>query len=270
MIKKSDSVGDTMNEMVSLAEAAKALGVTTKTLRNWDAAGKIQLVRTVGQHRRVPIEEVERLKMPDGVKWCGKCDEAKASDAFNENRKVCKSCIAAQNAKRYQEHKDTILAQHKEWRDNNKEKLTAYHAQHYQENKDSIKLSHQQWRDENKDKKAEWRRNNPDKNKQYCKDYYADNARKVCDQQRFKKYNITQEQYNLLLKTQEEACAICRSKTAGGQGTWHIDHDHVTGAIRGLLCTQCNTMIGLAKDDPQRLLAAIEYLCNPVGCILAE
>lgn len=51
-----------MKELVTLSKASKVLGVTTKTLRNWDEAGKIQTVRTSGNHRRIPIEELEKLR----------------------------------------------------------------------------------------------------------------------------------------------------------------------------------------------------------------
>jgi putative resolvase len=50
-----------MTELVTLSRASKALGVTTKTLRNWDAAGKIRVERTVGKHRRIPQSEIDRL-----------------------------------------------------------------------------------------------------------------------------------------------------------------------------------------------------------------
>ena len=51
-----------MKELVTLSKASKILGVTTNTLRNWDEAGKIQTVRTSGNHRRIPIEELEKLR----------------------------------------------------------------------------------------------------------------------------------------------------------------------------------------------------------------
>ena len=56
------------------------------------------------------------------------------------------------------------------------------------------------------------------------------------------------------------ACALCRTDTPRGQGGWHVDHDHVTGQIRGLLCQGCNIAIGLFAHDEQVLTAAISYL----------
>jgi putative resolvase len=50
-----------MIELVTLSKASKILGVTTKTLRNWDAEGKIKTERTVGKHRRIPQSEIDRL-----------------------------------------------------------------------------------------------------------------------------------------------------------------------------------------------------------------
>ena len=51
---------------------------------------------------------------------------------------------------------------------------------------------------------------------------------------------------------------ICKSPP--GHKSLHIDHDHKTGKVRGLLCHGCNTAIGLMKDDVNILTKAIEYL----------
>lgn len=51
-----------MKELLTLSKASKILGVTTKTLRNWDDAGKIKTIRTKGNHRRIPVEEIDRIK----------------------------------------------------------------------------------------------------------------------------------------------------------------------------------------------------------------
>lgn len=54
-------------------------------------------------------------------------------------------------------------------------------------------------------------------------------------------------------------CAICHGET-NGQGDLHVDHDHVTGKVRGLLCSRCNTGIGMMGDNTALLRKAIEYL----------
>jgi putative resolvase len=50
-----------MTELVSLSKASKLIGVTTRTLREWDYNGSIKTVRTSGGHRRIPMSEIERL-----------------------------------------------------------------------------------------------------------------------------------------------------------------------------------------------------------------
>ena len=52
---------------------------------------------------------------------------------------------------------------------------------------------------------------------------------------------------------------------ADGGGRFHIDHDHSTGKVRGLLCTACNMGLGLFKDDPEMLLRAIDYLEDAIS-----
>lgn len=60
---------------------------------------------------------------------------------------------------------------------------------------------------------------------------------------------------------QEGKCAICGCTLGTGRYTKPAaDHDHKTGKLRGILCTQCNTALGLMKDSPYRLESAIHYL----------
>lgn len=79
-----------------------------------------------------------------------------------------------------------------------------------------------------------------------------------------RKYGITLDEYEALVNSQGDVCAICgatKKGTARGRVRyWSVDHDHETGAIRGLLCQKCNTILGLAGDDPAVLGQAIEYL----------
>jgi hypothetical protein len=58
-----------------------------------------------------------------------------------------------------------------------------------------------------------------------------------------------------LLKKQQGLCAICKAAPAV-----HVDHDHVTGAVRALLCFNCNGGLGQFTDDPLLLHAAAYYV----------
>lgn len=73
------------------------------------------------------------------------------------------------------------------------------------------------------------------------------------------KFGITRADFNAILADQGGVCAICRGAT-NGHGKFHVDHDHKTGRLRGLLCATCNMGLGRFGDDASRLLAAAEYL----------
>jgi len=55
-------------------------------------------------------------------------------------------------------------------------------------------------------------------------------------------------------------CDICRRPPYGRGSRLSIDHDHASGEFRGLICSPCNTILGMAGDDIERLKAAIKYL----------
>lgn len=74
-------------------------------------------------------------------------------------------------------------------------------------------------------------------------------------------YGLSDEQYQTLLAAQDGRCAICGGTEWGGKTkTPHVDHDHATGAVRGLLCSACNHGLGNFRDDPVRMRAAADYL----------
>jgi hypothetical protein len=77
-----------------------------------------------------------------------------------------------------------------------------------------------------------------------------------------RQYGLTVADYDRMLAVQDGRCAICRSDTPLGRGRWHIDHDHVTGQFRGLLCNNCNRGIGYFGDDDATLSAAAEYIAR--------
>ena len=73
-----------------------------------------------------------------------------------------------------------------------------------------------------------------------------------------KRYNLTLEQYDKLWE--EPWCHICGVHQDQLKDTLHIDHCHTSDKVGKLLCSDCNIMLGRAKDNPQVLIEAIKYL----------
>ena len=73
------------------------------------------------------------------------------------------------------------------------------------------------------------------------------------------RYNLTIEGWEKLFNEQNRSCKICKTRTSTGKG-WHVDHNHVTGAIRGILCHHCNTALGLLKDSLEIAEEVVQYL----------
>ena len=74
-----------------------------------------------------------------------------------------------------------------------------------------------------------------------------------------REFGITLDQYEQLLAEQGGVCAICKSPPPGRR-LMPVDHDHDTGVVRGILCHFCNIGLGMFKDNPKSLSAAIIYL----------
>ena len=76
------------------------------------------------------------------------------------------------------------------------------------------------------------------------------------------KYGMTLDDYDRMLKSQNNKCAICNNTSTGRKGTKYfaVDHCHTSRKVRGLLCHSCNVAIGYMKDDVELLDKAIDYL----------
>jgi hypothetical protein len=76
-----------------------------------------------------------------------------------------------------------------------------------------------------------------------------------------KTLGLTEAQVGGLFRRSAGKCSICgRDFERTGKGAACVDHCHVTGRVRGVLCSRCNTILGFADDDPLILKAAEEYL----------
>lgn len=76
------------------------------------------------------------------------------------------------------------------------------------------------------------------------------------------KYGLTPDEYDRLLAAQGGSCAICRADSPGGKHDdhFHVDHDHETGKVRGLLCNKCNVALGVFGDNLGGIERVVEYL----------
>lgn len=96
---------------------------------------------------------------------------------------------------------------------------------------------------------------------------WAEKYRDRCRDSRLKyEYGIDSVTYDEMLKHQDNVCAICLQpetklhKVTGSLKRLAVDHCHVTGKVRGLLCFDCNSSLGKFKDSIDNLQRAIEYL----------
>jgi hypothetical protein len=122
----------------------------------------------------------------------------------------------------------------------------------------------------NAERSRRWRLKNPSKNREKQAAWRKQNPKAHQEIQRRGKlrlhFDITAEDYDELATLQNNRCAICRcdeSQNRGGKNgsrRWCVDHDHLTGQLRGLLCHSCNKALGFLGDNPDRVYAAAVYL----------
>ena len=159
-------------------------------------------------------------------KRCKKCDTVKpleeyyrATGARDGYRGECKACNAAASRARYVADPATAVARVKRWQQANPERLNAYRRQ---------------------------RRANPDIKRAERSSYLQ------------RKYGLTIEEYDQMLGSQDGRCGVC-GREPSATYSLHVDHDHQTGRIRGLLCFVCNSSLG-ELDDFDLLWAALTYV----------
>jgi hypothetical protein len=123
----------------------------------------------------------------------------------------------------------------------------------------------------------------PSDRTEYFKEWYEDNREKVIERtkeygrrNREKRkraqlkhvYGITLEQYDEMRLSQNNTCAICGKEEQ--LKYLAVDHDHVTGKVRALLCQKCNRAIGELQDDPELVRKAADYLERHRNNAIAE
>jgi hypothetical protein len=161
------------------------------------------------------------------MKRCNKCGEIKPLADFyrmpemrDGYRNDCKACNLAAKAARYQANPERARERTQRWRIANPDKYAATQAA-----------------------------------------FRASGGKKQADRRSHlkRKFGLTVEEYDAMLARQGGGCGIC-GRPPRPDISLHVDHDHETGRIRGLLCFRCNNSLGDLDDDPVLLRAALRYV----------
>jgi hypothetical protein len=147
---------------------------------------------------------------------------------------ACRGQASADSAAYYAAHRDERLA---------------YGAAHDAAHRDEKAFYRAAYNAEHRDEKAA-----------YSAAYRATHREETTAHRRERKYGLLPGEWDAMFAAQDNSCAVCGADDPGSRQGWHTDHDHGTGVVRGILCQGCNTGLGLFRDDPARLVAAIEYL----------
>lgn len=154
--------------------------------------------------------------------FCKKCGQEEIRSSASR-RIWCVSCRAEYDRERYKNQRDKLLRQSNEYRKRNRERENA---------------------------KARVR-------------YAALGPRGLLDLRLRSVHCMSLKDYESMVKQQGGVCAICKlppKRTNSHTNRLHIDHDHKTGSVRGLLCDLCNVALGRFKDNKSNLRRAIIYL----------
>jgi len=161
------------------------------------------------------------------MKRCNKCGEDKPLADFYRSklgrdgtRPECKACNLAARKEKYAADPAPYIARVKKWQQENPERLNAY--------------------------RREYRRR-------------PERKRSDRDGHLRRKYGIGVDDYERMLATQLGGCAIC-SDPGPEDGSLHVDHDHASGRVRGLLCVSCNNALGAFRESFDIFQAAADYL----------
>jgi hypothetical protein len=163
----------------------------------------------------------------ESVKHCKICGELKPLSGFyrmagmrDGHRNDCKVCNLADKRRRYMSDPAKYKAMVRRW-----QKANADHVNAYQ-----------------RDLRAR-----PEQKRKQRDAYYR------------RTFGISADDFDALLEAQGGVCAICACAPER-EASFHLDHDHVTGDIRGVLCLSCNQGVGQFQDDPELLERAAAYV----------
>jgi len=118
-------------------------------------------------------------------------------------------------------------------------------------NREAYARNPQKW----KDYAVVWKNENRERVNELARKRYDPEKARESDLKRI--YGLTLEEYNSMMLKQGGKCCICGGKE---KKALHVDHDHITGKVRGLLCRRCNVVLGFVEENLNILDLLKEYI----------
>ena len=123
-------------------------------------------------------------------------------------------------------------------------------------------ISRKAWTEKNREKLStqsrNWKAEHREQVNAHARErYHKKNKNEQLIRHRKRKYGMDESEYRAIVEQQEGRCLICGDKP---NISLSIDHNHVTGQIRGLICNPCNIALSKAKESPEILRSMAQYL----------
>jgi ribosome modulation factor len=184
--------------------------------------------------RRKDYSKTYRLRHPDRIK-------AARTAYYLANREKIKAYGAA--------NRDRVGARKKIWHLKNRERCKAVRRAYYEKNRERVHAKQKAYNEANRDKRSAWLKAWREANRDRIRQNNRRNRLK-------REYGLPEEQFKKIFEAQDRKCAICGILKFSPV----IDHCHAAGHVRGILCSACNTMIGLGRNSPWIMANAVKYL----------
>jgi len=140
------------------------------------------------------------------------------------------------------------------------EERAAVARAYYLKNKEKLREKNKRWLAANPGKVAEYSRRfhakHPERKSEYYRRHRAKRRDQIESNRLKRRYGITREQVEQMKIAQNNQCSICSKELVKS----HIDHDHVTGKVRSILCPHCNGALGLLQESARIAFLAASYL----------
>lgn len=208
------------------------------------SAAKLRVAEKVQRLFRKEVHSSEwKCPVSMTTKVCTHCQQEKPVSDFATNQRYkdgyyayCDECVSTVSKEIYAKNREKRLAQMKAWKAANPEKVRA---------------ANQRWNAANGDLRRQLDRERGVKYPRRATFYH------------WKRYfGLTPEAHAALIAAQDGKCRVCGVAFEPGRGekSAHVDHDHKSGKVRGIICRECNLGIGHFRDDLALLEKAVVYL----------